>query len=230
MKKGLVQVLSATVIAAVATSTSGAYAAQNNQANAAVPVYPARTLTLTDQKGDANGLNGQSLHDIGSYPTPVQNDGADLLKVEYVSTGSMVKNGKRHVPLCTGFTAKVTLAAPPAANTFYRLIGTAAENDGQWWLQYDGTRSTLRYSTIEEASVNDVHLVDLIRPVKVVGSTFTFTVTDGDMKASGEQLARFRINTPRAHSRARIGTAPGSYLTPVQWDEVKPHQGVFKPC
>lgn len=194
-------------------------------AHAAAPVYKPKVLTLTDAKGDGNGLNGQGFVSGVSVPTPADNAGADFQKVEYRSTGVMVKKGTRYVPRCTGFTVKVTLGGAPASQTIYRLTGTGVANDGLWWIQYSGGEADIRYGTAAEAESLSDHTVPLTTPAKVVGSTITFTVLERDVKATGEKLTAFRITAPGAHNRADLVA-----LTVPEWDEVADYEGVYRPC
>lgn len=198
-------------------------------AHAAVPTYKPKKLTLTDQAGDGNALNGQGNADFGSVATPVQAAGTDILKVEYASTGTMVKKGKTYVPSCTGFTVKVTLADAPMSNTIFRLTGVGFANDGLWWIQYDGSATTIRYGTQDESDNLNDHQTDLITPVKISGSTMTFTVKQADIKGTGEKLSTFRIGQPGAHDRAAL-TFQGTGATVPQWDQVADNPGVYKPC
>lgn len=186
------------------------------------PTYHPRTLTLIDQRGDANGLNDRTAYDIGSRPTPVQNDAADLLKIQYASTARMVREGRRFVPRCSGFTVTVTLAAGPAANTDYVLSGTGVENDTLYQFWYDGTNSYILYRTgTDRTGIGfNVRSEDLITPVKVLGRTLTFTVTEADLTGTYENLAAFKISTPGA----------SSVSNEVRWDEATPYKGAFKPC
>jgi hypothetical protein len=191
----------------------------------AAPAYKPKTLVLTDDAGDGNGLNGQGLVDFGSVPTPVQNAATDITKVEYAGTGVMVKRGRIYVPTCTGFTVKLTLGAAPDATTIYRLTGNGVINDGLWWIQYSAGEATIRYGTSEEAGNLADHQIALSTPAKVVGSVVTFTVLEKDLKATGEKLQKFSISTPGAHDRADLVA-----VTVPEWDSVADHEGAFKPC
>jgi hypothetical protein len=191
----------------------------------AAPAFKPKTLVLTDTAGDGNGLNGQGFADAGSQATPAQAAGTDMVKVEYASTGYMLKKGRIFVPKCTGFTIKMTLSAAPMAQTIYRITGTGVNEDGLWWIQYSGGVATLRYGTADEASNLADHQINLTTPAKVDGSSVLFTILETDVKASGENLAKFKITAPGAHDRADLVA-----LTVPEWDEVKDYDGTYKPC
>ena len=191
----------------------------------AAPAYKPKTLVLTDDAGDGNGLNGQGFADAGSQATPVQAAGTDIVKVAYASTGFMQKKGRIYVPKCTGFTVKLTLGGAPMDQTIYRITGTGVQQDGLWWVQYSGGKATLRYGTADEAANLADHQIDLTTPAKVDGSTVTFTVLESDVKATGENLSKFRISTPGAHDRADLVA-----VTVPEWDELADSSSSFKPC
>lgn len=204
----------------VVSAASSAYASESRQT--ATPLHRPRTLTLTDVKGDANGINGQGYQDLGSHPGPVQSGGADLLKVAYTSTAKMVRQGQRFVPQCTGFTAAVTLSEAPTADKYYRLTGTGIA--GLWSLEYSGgTISTIAYGYGQ-----DTRRTRLITPVMVRDKTFTFTVIGADLLATGERLSSFKIRDNSASSYFYNSALLGA--TPFEWDETEPHAGTYKPC
>ena len=193
-------------------------------AGAATPAGPV-TLTLTDQAGDANALNGGGLANGGAGPvtadgtvTPVGSQ-ADKDLLSLVLSGTSVKVGTKAT--CTGFTAAITLSAAPTANSNYRVLATTATNTSSWWLTYNGTRSYIRYSAGTAASV------DLVKPAVVNDKTITFTVTEADLKASGEKLSSFALLGAGVDARSLV---PGAGATVPLWDEILKTEKTFKPC
>jgi hypothetical protein len=176
------------------------------------------TYVLKDTVGDANGLNDQGTLPVGGDGTagPGSDASKDIVSLTYKGT----KKGTA----CTGFTVDLRLSGAPSASTLYRVRGTAPVNSQLWWLQYDGTSSKLRFSDGSGGPVSS-GTVPLTVPVKVIGSTLTFTVLEKDIKASGEKLKGFVISAPGSDIRTVTPAA-----TVPQWDAVHAADASFKPC
>lgn len=112
----------------------------------------------TDVAGDANGLNGQGLEDLGSQPTPAQIDDADILGARITSTWSTTRGADGLLDRTfTGVEFRTALSAAPTASSvpaLHRFIGTI---DGcETWVQFavgtaggadHGTATVRQYGT-----------------------------------------------------------------------------------
>lgn len=191
---------------------------------------PNATVVLTDQAGDANGLNDQGLAGAGpegtAGPSQAQYDVVKLT-VDNLGTTTTKKVGKKTVSTftCTGYTATIELSGPPAAsNTLYRVLGKGAVNTSLFWLQYQnnpvsGTTTTLRHS--DGTSVT----TPLSTPAKVEGNKVIFTVLLSDVKAAGEKGA----GTPISALGVDVRTSSGAATAPM-WDQLRPGDTGFTIC
>ena len=184
-------------------------------ASAATPA----ALTLTDAKGDGNGVNDAGTGSgLEGAPGPGSRDGVDVVSLTLANT--VVGKGKK--ASCNGFTATLGLSGPPEGNTLYRVDGTGVVNAGRFWLKYNnnpvsGTTTTLQ---IESAAVSTLDLA----PAKVAGNKITFIVTAKDIKASGEKPG-FTYSTPSVDVRG----SSGAVFAPV-WDQLLNDSKSFKTC
>lgn len=193
----------------------------------AAPAYKAKSLSIADASGDANGLNDQGFGLADDSVAAAGYDPYDIVKLGYKSTGTMVKKGRTYVARCTGFTVTLTFKAAPGPQSIIRVTGVGPVNDALWWLQYDGTKTTLRFGHTDDAeptgSTDDS--VDLTKPAKIVGSSITWTVLESDVKASGEKLLKFAATGVGASVRTTTGV-----VTAPQWDAIPEGDASFKPC
>ncbi|MDP9183462.1 MAG: hypothetical protein M3P04_11880 [Actinomycetota bacterium] len=197
----------------------------------AAPTYKAKTLALADDKGDANGLNDQGLGLSDSSLPAAGYDGYDIVKLDYKGTGTMTKKGRIYVPKCTGFTVKMTFAAAPGPQSVIRVTGTGVVNDALWWLQYNGTRTTLRYGhSSDDVTGSTDDTIDLKTPAKVEGSSITWTVLESDVKASGEKLLKFTAAGIGASVRTNASVPGVGGATVPQWDAIPEGDASFKAC
>ena len=201
------------VVAAAATVAlaAGATAAPN-------------TITLTDIKGDANAVNGQGLEPgMGNNAGPAQRNELDIVSVSLASTGVTTTVKKKKVFTCTGFTATMELSAPAGANASYRILGTGVLNATQFWLQYStaatGTTTTMRHND------GAAKTTALKTPAKLEGNKIVFTVTEADLKATGEKLAEFKMGSLGADTRTATAATVPAWDT-MDEDETKS----FSPC
>lgn len=105
---------------------SGAAAAQ-----AAPSTLPAsKAVVITDQAGDANGINSQShvADGVPSVAGPGQRTAADILSV----TVGRLDNGKQ----ATGLLLTMKLSAAPDQGTIYR-IQSSTPDCTQFWISYN---------------------------------------------------------------------------------------------
>ena len=197
----------------------------------AAPAYKAKTLSIADVSGDANGLNDQGLGLADANVPAAGVDGYDILKLDYKGTGVMVKKGRIYVPRCTGFTVKMTFAAAPGPQSVIRVTGIGTVNDALWWLQYTGTATTLRYGhSSDDVTGSTDDTIDLKTPAKVEGSSITWTVLESDVKATGEKLLKFTASGIGASVRTN-GSVPGvGGVTVPQWDAIPEGDASFKSC
>ena len=192
----------------------------------AAPIYKAKTLTVTDDKGDANAINDQGLGLNDSSVAAVGYDGYDILKVDYKGMGTMVKKGRIYIPTCTGFTVTMTFGAALGPAAIVRATGVGVINDALWWLQWDGSAATIRYghsSSDVTGSTDDSYT--LSTPAKISGSSITWTVLEKDLKATGEKLQKFAISGIGASVRTSTGV-----VTAPQWDAIPEGDATFKAC
>jgi hypothetical protein len=205
-------------------------------------------LTLTDVKGDANAINGQSLVDgLGNHGgLPVYKANADILSITLASTGMKTEFKGETVFTCTGFTATMKLSAPlhewdesntsPDAGAHYRVAGVGVANTAAFWLRYQtdssGTHSWLSYSDGTHAGGRSLRTA-----VKLDGNTIVFTVTESDLKAVGEKLSSFTWRAIGADTRtSTVLPRPTPLATPWSlaapaWDNVdQDPANSFTPC
>lgn len=140
----------------------------------AAKVVPAPTPQVVDPAGDANGLNdqllGKPLPNPNQSTAPASYSSADITSVLFQT--AYVKKGRKQVP--AGFTATLTLAGAPDANTFYDVdVSTPVCPDT---LQF-------QYSTFNQFETNVVTCYDgnnfndyAVPPATISGNTITWTV------------------------------------------------------
>jgi hypothetical protein len=206
---------------------------------AAPPKYVPKVFSYSDVANDANGINDQGLLSIvtDSAPDNVaggQPNGAfDILKVAYTSTGTMVKKGKKYFPQCTGFTVKLTVGGAPATGqAVYRISASSVVNDLHWWLEYADGVADLRFGHTDsnETTGGTDDTVTLTTPAKLDGSSITLTVTDKDLKASGEKLTAIKMSGLSAEVRSKAGVDGAGFVTVPKWDDTPVTEGPVKPC
>ena len=211
MRARLVRPSLALAAVAAVVLASGATAAPN-------------TLTLEDVKGDANLINGQGFAPgVGDQSGPVQKADSDIISMTLASTGTTKTVKGKKVFTCTGFTATLELAAPAAANTLYRVQAAGIANPTMFWLQYStaptGTRTTIRHT-------NEADTTTPIADAKIDGNKVIFTVTEKDLKTTGEKLDKFSMSNVGVDVRTASGV-----LTAPQWDAIdRDDTKSFSPC
>lgn len=182
------------------------------------------TLVLEDAKGDANGVNGQGVEPgLGDNSGPVQKADSDIVSVTFASTGTSKTVKRKKTFTCTGFTATMELAAPAGSASVYRVLGVGNVNATQFWLQYNnpptGATTTIRHN-------NGAAVTTEIAPAKIEGNKIVFTVTEKDLKATGEKLASFTMAGLGADTRSSTGAA-----TVPSWDNIdEDDTKSFSPC
>ncbi len=183
------------------------------------------TLLLEDKKGDANAINGQGVEPgIGDNSGPVQKSDSDIVSVAFATAGTSKKVKGKSVFTCTGFTVTMELAAPAGSNAVYRVLGSGVVNASQFWLQYNnaptGKTTTIRHND------GAAKTTPLATEAKLDGNKITFVVTEKDLKAAGENLAKFTMGSPGADVRTSTGVA-----TVPSWDSIDPDDTKsFAPC
>lgn len=212
---------------ALAVAAAGSLLALAVPSQAATPAYKPKTLALTDDAGDGNGLNDQGLGLSDQNAPAAGYDGFDIVKLEYAGTGTMIKKGRVYLPQCTGFTVKMTFAGAVGPQTIIRVTGVGVNNDARWWIQQEGTASTIRYghSDAAEATGSTDDQIALSTPAKVDGNTITWTVKEADVKATGEILQKFSVSGVGASVRLTTGV-----VTAPQWDAIPEGDALFKAC
>lgn len=209
-------------------------------AQAAVPTKAPAPLVLTDTAGDANGVSGQGIVSSPSIPdgvaTPADVSGTDILGVTIAPTGTMVtkKVGKKTTKYfdCTGYTATLTLAAAPLPNgTLYR-IDAQSTNNKAWYLEYSleagsDPRTYLRWSS--DGSITNDDSVD-IAPVKIDGSKLVFTVTNKNIKATGEKVNHITLSNLGADVRGNLKVMGGGATVPMYDQLVTDGSQLWKVC
>lgn len=234
-----VRLLVALSAALVLAGTGVATASDANRV-AAAP----RTLTLTDVKGDANAINGQSLQPrkdggggggggLGDHSGPIQKADSDIVAITLASTGTTTNVNGKQVFTCTGFTATMTLAAPAGSNAHYRVAGVGVVNSYVFWLRYQtdasGTWTYIAYAD----GIHDTKGRFLRNPAKLDGKKIIFTVTEADLTAVGEKLSSFKMSALGADTRTSTATPldyPSSLAVPA-WDTMdEDATKSFTPC
>jgi hypothetical protein len=93
------------------------------------PLPAAKALVITDQAGDANGINGQGLEPTApTMATPGQRTAADILEV------SLSRLDDRFT--VQGLVATIKLSAAPDQGTIYRIQASAGEC-AMFWISYN---------------------------------------------------------------------------------------------
>ena len=182
------------------------------------------TLTLEDVKGDANAVNGQGVAPgAGDRSGPTQKADSDIVSVTFASTGTTKTVKGKKVFTCTGFTATLELAAPAGSASAYRILGGGVVNASQFWLQYSnspaGKTTAIRHN-------DGAAKMTPIAEAKLEGNKVIFTVTEKDIKATGEKPATFTMGALGADVRTSTGAA-----TVPSWDSLDPDDTKsFSPC
>lgn len=200
-----------------------AFAGTSLAATSAAP--KPKTLDLADPASDANAINAEGAATgcagpacVDGTATPVgSQDSKDIVKMSLAST--FAKVGKTSV--CNGFTITMTFTGAPDTTTNYRMLATSDIDTAAWWVQYNGTKTTLRYSN------GTATTVDLAKPAVVKDKTITFTVTEADIKASGETLKSLNLSSIGADIRTSVNSGT---LTVPMWDQIPAGDGSYKPC
>ncbi len=182
------------------------------------------SLKLTDVKGDANAINGQGVvRGLGDRSGPIQKADADIVSVTFASTGTTKTVKRKKVFTCTGFTATMELAAPAGSATVYRVLGSGVVNSSLFWLQYNnaptGRTTTIRHN---DGSSKTTPIAD----AKLDGNKIVFTVTEKDLKATGEKLAKFTMGGLGADVRTSTGVVTVPSFDSIDTDDTKS----FSPC
>jgi hypothetical protein len=199
-------------------------------AQAAPPTAAPKPLVLTDPKGDANGINNQGLVSGTPVPdgtaTPAAVDATDITGLTVAATGSMAKRkvGKKMVSYfsCTGYTVTLQLAAAPLPTAaLYRVQGATPLHD-TFWLEYSEeagatATTTLRY-TDAAATLGTSSIA--IAPAKIDGSKIVFTVTGGNLKATGGEALGKTILTSFGADVRFNGKAQGGGITAPMFDQL----------
>ena len=213
-------------------------------AHAAPPAAAPRPLTFADASGDANAINDNGDHDtapIEGVPTgPASIASNDITSLTIAATGSMAtrRAGRRSVRYfqCTGFTATITLAAPPGnETTFYRVITRrvpwATDEDEHFNLQYrhalgaDTPETLLRYVKVDKIKGRSTATLPL-RPPTVSGNKITFVVTAADIAKTGERLGALDLT----RIEANVSSAVDRFNVPI-WDQlVGDPKAVWRVC
>ena len=167
-------------------------------------------LVLTDPAGDANGA------DLG--PGPGSQGSKDIVSLRLARLPGTT---------CTGYTAVIELAAPPADNSHYRVRGTTRVNSEAFWASYStnpltGTRTSLKAS---DGDLGDNTGFALVTPAKVAGTTITITVLERDLEAVGEKAADLAISGVSGEARTHSGL-----VVAPQWDRTREAAKPFRPC
>lgn len=183
---------------------------------------PAKAVSWVDPAGDANGLNDQGGVAAGAPANgpalgPLNLASADILGVKI----SRVDDKKT----VQGIAVSLTLAAPPAQGTLYRLTGLAGDCT-TFWFQYNwvagGTpTSTLRHNCAPSgsptAAVSDT--VSIPIPAAVSGNVLTWTLPLKLMPA-GIKIGT-RMEPEYAETRLIIGVGPQGLVTAPTIDETE---------
>lgn len=200
-------------------------------AHAAVPAKAPKPLVITDDTGDANLISDQGFISNTPIPSGTKTDPAsaaqfDIKSLTVAATGGMAtkKVGRKTVKFfnCTGYTVTMELAgAPLAQGTLYRVQASTPLHP-TYWLEWSNeasgaSQTTLRY-TDEAATLGTTSIP--IAAAKVVGTKIVFTVTSGNIKASGEKLGKAILSGFGADVRNNL-KAQGTGATVPMWDQLK---------
>lgn len=202
------------------------------------------TLTLTDVKGDANAINGQSREPrpwpgpgLGDHSGPIQKADSDIVSLALASTGTTTKVKGKKVFTCTGFTATMTLAAPVASDAHNRVTGVGVVNSLLWLRYQTDSSGTWSYITYSDGT-SPLKGRYLSNAVKLDGNKIIFTVTETDLTAVGEKLASFKMSGLGADTRTSTAIpdhpapldTPRSYAA-LAWDTMDEDSSKsFTPC
>lgn len=213
----LVRPALAAAAAGLALSSVGAHAATKI-------VTPAKTtpVTITDQAGDANGLNGQGFVDAPSTATgPAAVSGADIVSISW-QTLVKTTSPKAKTGTPDGIKVVMTLAAPPMSQVIYRVTGGTSDCT-TFWFNYatfaDGTTSSSLQHNCPGFTAGTTSSTESIKldPPKIEGNTITWTVPKGTLPSGfkvGAQLTGLS-----GHSRGYEGTGQTGGATVPLIDE-----------
>ena len=145
------------------------------------PLPPSKALVITDQAGDANGVNSQS-HIAEGAPSasgPGQRTAADILEV------SFSRLDDRFTVL--GLVATMKLSAAPDQGTIYRIQASAGECT-MFWISYSFPAGGSPSASLRQDCTGE----DLSSPIdaKVTGELITFTLPFSAMPKS------IKVGTP----------------------------------
>lgn len=133
----------------------------------------AKPLVITDQAGDANGINSES-HIAPADPSqsgPGQRTAADILSV----TLGRLDDGK----VVTGLTASFTLSAAPDQGTIYRIQGATADCS-TFWISYNFPLGGAPTASLRE-NCSGTAVSTPLSGVVVKGATITISLPFKDM-------------------------------------------------
>lgn len=160
---------------------AAAAAAMITPAAAGPKLAKPKPLVVKDLAGDANFVNGQGgllPADPGSFATPVQDAGSDIISF----TLTRKDNGRK----VTALVAKLTLAAAPASERNFRIRMSSPECS-TYFIEYDsstalGASASLRENCDPDSPTAAFNPIDAV----VSGSTITWTIPinslPGDVK------------------------------------------------
>lgn len=177
-------------------------------------VTPAKTAptTITDQAGDANGINGEGFATVPAVATgPASAAGADILSISW-QTLVKTTSPKAKTGTPDGMKVVMTLSAAPMQQVIYRVTGGTADCT-TFWFTYstfaDGkTTSTLQHNcpgyVAPATSTSSTESIAL-DPPKIEGKTITWTVPKS-LLPSGFKVGA-QLTGLSGHARAYAGTS-----------------------
>ena len=158
---------------------------------------PTGSVLIEDVTGDANLLNSQYVSDpTGNrgIATPGSQPGLDIVKVELKNTFPTAgRDGRSASAGCTGFTMSMTLSAPPADGSVFRMSATTKRNSRFFIIEHNSAtkETSIRYGgNVGQGLSYGGESVNKTLPLKAAnidGNTITWTITKRDIRKVKEE-------------------------------------------
>lgn len=212
------------VASAIGASAALLLTASTSLAAIVTPAKPA-AVTVTDQAGDANALNGQGF----GLPVPATATGpasygsGDVLSLAWQTLVTSKKVGNKTISKPTGMKVTMALSGAPQINTIYRVTGGTAECT-VFWFTYSSLAGGAPTATLQHncpgfvpAGATGTSENVVLDGVKIEGSTITWTVPGSVLPKA------FKVGTQltglSGHTRMYAGTSVTGGATVPAMDE-----------
>ena len=202
---------------ALCTAAVGVMTVAGTSLAATKVVTPVKTkpVTITDQAGDANAVNGEGFTTVPATATPAQDAGADILSISWQT---LVKNRA-----LGGMQVVMTLSAPPQTQTIYRATGGTSDCT-TFQFNYaafaDGATATSLQDNcpgFTPSSATSTTETVKLSPAVISGNTITWTLPKNLVPAGFKPGAA--LTGLGGHTRLYAGTSLTGGATVPQLDE-----------